>query len=89
MCPRAKLALALYACGAAASAQVADKVYWNGTVLTMNTAGQSVEAVATRGAEILAAGTKEQILEHAQVLQANNHSVFERIERRMNAKVIK
>src|SRR4051794_1182478 len=45
----------------AAQAQVADRVYWNGPILTMNASGATAEAVAVRGASILAVGARADI----------------------------
>jgi hypothetical protein len=71
--PPASFALALavvltltssHAIGQAPSADLADSIYLNGTIVTVNDKQPTVEAIAVRGGNILAVGTKAEVLYH-------------------------
>lgn len=60
-------ALALFATSAAvaAPAEVADRIYAGGPILTMEDAQPRAEALATRNGRILAVGTRAEVMRHA------------------------
>ena len=57
----AALCFSIYACSSSSPPIQVDTVYLNGTVVTVNEAGTTAEAVATRGDEIIAVGNNSEI----------------------------
>ena len=57
----ATLFFSIYACSSFSPPIQVDTVYLNGTVVTVNEAGTTAEAVATRGDEIIAVGNNSEI----------------------------
>ena len=57
----AALCFPIYACSSSSPPIQVDTVYLNGTVVTVNEAGTTAEAVATRGDEIIAVGNNSEI----------------------------
>lgn len=57
----ATLWFSIYACSSPSPSIQVDTVYLNGTVVTVNEAGTTAEAVATRGDEIIAVGNNSEI----------------------------
>ena len=56
------IALATLLLGSALAAETADKIYHNGTILTVNDALPTAEAVAVKNGKILAVGAKDEVL---------------------------
>ena len=57
----AALCFPIYACSSSSPPIQVDTVYLNGTVVTVNEAGTTAEAVATRGDEIIAVGNDSEV----------------------------
>jgi hypothetical protein len=59
------LIMSILASGAAAAAEPADTIYYNGTIITVDDARPAAEAVAVRDGRILAVGSEAEVLDTA------------------------